>query len=99
MKSYAIMKDHIKVFIMDDNRYFGNMLKASLSKKNRTVKYFQSEIELIRHLNEKPEILILDHKLEHCTGLEVLEVIKRKCGDSTNVIYLSAQEYLCKSVG
>jgi DNA-binding response OmpR family regulator len=63
MKSYAIMKDHIKVFIMDDNRYFGNMLKASLSKKNRTVKYFQSEIELIRHLNEKPEILILDHKL------------------------------------
>ena len=94
MKSYGIMKDHIKVFIMDDNRYFGNMLKASLSKKNRTVKYFQSEIELIRHLNEKPEILILDHKLEHCTGLEVLEVIKRKCGDSTNVIYLSAQEYL-----
>jgi DNA-binding response OmpR family regulator len=51
-------------------------------------------MDLIRRLDEKPEILILDHLLENCTGLEVLEIVKRKCGDSTYVIYLSAQDYL-----
>jgi len=88
------MKKKIKIFILDDNRYFGNLVEDKLKDDNRDVRYFQNEIELIRQLNEKPEILILDHRLESCTGIEILEVVKRKCGESTNVIYLSAQEYV-----
>ena len=88
------MKKEMKIYILDDNEYFGTMLKESLSNKNRIVKCFQSEIEFIRRLKDMPDIIILDHTLEHCTGLEVLEVIKRKCGPVPNVIYLSAQEHL-----
>jgi len=88
------MKKKIKIFILDDNRYFGKLVEDKLTDDNREVRYFQTEMELIRRLNEKPEILILDHRLEHCTGIEILEVVRRKCGNETNVIYLSAQEYL-----
>ena len=88
------MKKKIKVFILDDNRYFGKLVEDKVMAENRDVRYFNTEIDLIKSLNEKPEILILDHRLEYCTGLEILEVVKLKCGTSTNVIYLSAQEYL-----
>lgn len=88
------MNTSIKIFILDDNRHFGTLVKEVLSNQNREITYFQSEMEFIRKLSDTPEIIILDHKLEHCTGLEILEIIKRKCGNKTNVIYLSAQDYL-----
>ena len=88
------MSASIKIFILDDNRYFGTMVKEVLKNQNREITYFQSEMEFIRKLSDNPDVIILDHKLEHCTGLEILDVIQRKCGNKTNVIYLSAQEYL-----
>lgn len=88
------MKNSIKIFILDDDNFFGNLVKNSLKSEHREIRYFQTEMELIRSLKEKPEIFILDHRLEHCTGLEILNIVQRKCGDSTNVIYLSAQNYL-----
>jgi DNA-binding NtrC family response regulator len=90
----SIMSNKIKIFILDGNRYFGKLIEDKLIAEHREVRYFQTEMELIRRIDEKPEILILDHRLEHCTGLEILEVVKRRCGSATNVIYLSAQEYL-----
>ena len=88
------MKKTIKIFILEDNRHFGNVLKVHLSQEGREVSYFDSELTMIAQLDEKPDILILDHQLEYCTGLEVLEIVKRKCGTDSHVIYLSAQEYL-----
>ncbi|MFT5779175.1 MAG: DNA-binding response OmpR family regulator [Crocinitomicaceae bacterium] len=88
------MEKLIKIYILDDNRHFGSMIKDALSNQSRVVMHFDSEIEFIRRLSDQPDVIILDHKLEHCTGLEVLEVIKRKCGSSANVIYLSAQGQL-----
>jgi DNA-binding response OmpR family regulator len=88
------MEKAIKIYILDDNRHFGSMIKDALSNESRVVMHFDSEIEFIRRLSDQPDIIILDHKLEYCTGLDVLEVIKRKCGPSANVIYLSAQGQL-----
>ena len=89
-----IMKKAIKIYILDDNEYFGTMLKDKISNKNRVVEHFRLEMDFIRRLKDKPDVIILDHKLENCTGLEILEIIKRKCGTTTHVIYLSGQEYL-----
>ena len=94
MGNYQNMKNQIRIFILDDNRYFGTMVKQLLSKGDREVTYFQEEMAFIRKLPLQPDVIILDHKLEHCTGLEILEVIKRKCGPKSHVIYLSSQEYL-----
>ncbi|MFT6245657.1 MAG: two-component SAPR family response regulator, partial [Salibacteraceae bacterium] len=58
------MKKEITIYILDDNRYFGTMLKDKLSKSGRLVKYFQSEIEFISRLEEKPDIIILEKQFQ-----------------------------------
>ena len=88
------MKTSIKIFILDDDRYFGTMVKQLLSTDDREVTHFQTEMEFIRKLSDPPDVIILDHKLEFCTGLEILNVINRKCGSKSHVIYLSAQGLL-----
>ena len=88
------MKNDVKIFILDDDRYFGNFILHALKDNFNDVTYFQTESECIRALNSKPHILILDHKLEHCTGLEILDEVQRMCGASTSVLYLSAQEHV-----
>ncbi len=86
-------KRKIKIFVLDEDRYYGVFLKNALSNENYDVHYFQHEYECVQHLKMVPEILILDHKLELVTGLEVLDEVKRQCKGKTHVIYLSAQEH------
>jgi DNA-binding NtrC family response regulator len=89
-----IMNNDVKIFILDDDRYFGNFILHALKDYYNDVTYFQTESECIRALHDKPNILILDHKLKHCTGLEMLGEVQRICGASTSVLYLSAQEHV-----
>lgn len=84
----------ITIFILDDDRYYGLFLKNTLRNDNYDIHYFQHEQECIQKLNTIPEILILDHKLEFSTGLEVLDEVNRQCNGKTKVIYLSGQEHV-----
>ena len=88
------MKSTTTIFILDDDRYFGNFILRSLKDDFADVTYFQTEQECIDALSQKPDILILDHDLNDCTGLDILSEVQRICGPSTNVIYLSAQEHV-----
>ncbi len=88
------MERKTNIFILDDNRYFGMLLAHQLEQEDRNIRFFYNEMDLVSRLHEKPDILILDHKLKYGTGLEILSIVKRKCGNTTNVIYLNAQEYL-----
>ena len=85
------MKKNIKIFILDDDHFYGTLLKNAIAKPNREVHYFDSEMEFIRRLSERPEIIILDHKLKQCTGLQILNLLSKKRNLVTNVIYVSAQ--------
>lgn len=87
-------KRKIKIFVLDDDRYYGLFLKNALSNEEYDILYFQHEQECIQQLKLSPEILILDHKLEMVTGLEVLDEVNRQCKGKTQVIYLSAQEHV-----
>lgn len=87
-------KIKIKIFVLDDDRYYGLFLKNALDNEEYDVLYFQNEHECIQQLKMLPEILVLDHKLETVTGLEVLDEVKRQCKGKTQVIYLSAQEHV-----
>lgn len=84
----------IKIFVLDDDRYYGLFLKNALENDQYSIDYFQNEKECIQHLKLLPEILILDHRLENTTGLEILNEVNRQCKGKTQVIYLSAQEYV-----
>ena len=88
------MNNTVKIFILDDDRFFGKFVKYALNEKFSDVTYFQSEYECIRSLHEKPQILILDHQLENCTGLEVITEVQRICGNNTHILYISAQEHV-----
>jgi DNA-binding response OmpR family regulator len=88
------MKRDVKIFILDDDRYFGRFIQEALKEKFSDVTYFQAEHACIKALIEKPDILVLDHKLENCTGLQIIKEVHRLCGDKTNILYLSAQEHV-----
>ena len=88
------MERNIKIFILDDDRYFGRFIQEALKEKFTDVTYFQSERDCIKALVEKPDILVLDHKLENCTGLYIIKEVHRLCGEKTNILYLSAQEHV-----
>lgn len=88
------MDNTIKIFILDDDRYFGSFIQEALREKYLDVTYFQSERECIKALIDKPDILVLDHKLENCTGLQIIQEVQRLCGERTNILYLSAQEHV-----
>ena len=90
----TVMRKDVKIFILDDDRYFGSFILHALKDDFNDVTYFQTEFECVNSLKQKPDILILDHKLEHCTGLEILSEVQRICGPRTHVIYLSAQEHV-----
>lgn len=88
------MDNSTRIFILDDDQYFGTYLTHCLEKSFSKVMYFQDEEMCIKALHQFPEILILDHKLENSTGLQIIEEVERVCGDRTNIIYLSSQEHV-----
>jgi DNA-binding response OmpR family regulator len=88
-----MMKD-AKIFILDDDRYFGQFIKKALQDNFSDVSYFQFEKDCINALCQRPDILILDHRLELCSGLEIIDEVQRICGERTNILYLSAQEHV-----
>jgi DNA-binding NtrC family response regulator len=84
----------INIFILDDDRYYSHFLKMALKNDKYDIKVFQKENKCIEEIKICPDILILDHKLEHTTGLEVLDLVNRMNHGKTKVIYLSAQEHV-----
>jgi FixJ family two-component response regulator len=82
-----------RIFILDDDRYYGMFLKKALNSMNYSIEYFQKEQDCLKALGNSPDILILDHRLQNMTGLEILDEVNRKCKGKTQVIYLSGQEY------
>ena len=89
MKTYKA-----NIFIVEDDRFFGNIVKEVLSDSNyRVVKLFSSGEECIEHIHECPDIVILDHHLGKMDGIDVLRKIKG-VNPNIQVIFLSAQEKL-----
>ena len=82
-----------RIFILDDDRYYGMFLKKALNSINYSIEYFQKEQDCLKALGNSPDILILDHRLQYMTGLEIMDEVNRKCKGKTQVIYLSSQEY------
>ena len=91
------MKKDYTLFIVDDDPMQLEMLKDHLSKfHNFEVKVFPTGEECLQHLNEKPNVIILDYNLNGVNktamnGIEVLKLIKKDAPE-VEVIMLSGQE-------
>jgi DNA-binding NtrC family response regulator len=87
-----------KVFIVEDDTWYGSMLQHYLSlNPEYVVKRFESPGEFFSHLHENPDVVTLDYSLPDCDGAEVLKKIKQHNPDS-RVIVISGQEDVATAI-
>jgi len=86
-----------KIFIVDDNEMLTMALEDYLTRRTmHKVQVFGTGEECINHLDESPDIIILDYNLNSvkesaANGAQILDLIK-KLDHSIHVIMLSSQD-------
>ena len=88
------MKNHktLKIFILEDDRWYGTMLEHFLSlNPDYSIKRFEVTKEFFNALHEYPDVVTLDYSLADSDGEQVLKKIKTVSPD-TKVIIISGQE-------
>ena len=86
-----------KIFVVDDDEMLSMALEDYLERNSsHEVHVFSTGEECLEHLEEQPDIIILDYNLnsvkkDAANGLIILEAIK-KLNDSIKIIMLSSQE-------
>jgi DNA-binding NtrC family response regulator len=81
-----------KIFVVEDNEWYNKLLVYTLSLiPDYEVKSFFTGKDLLKCLNEAPDIVTLDYRLPDMSGLEILKSIKRENSD-IQVILISEQE-------
>lgn len=85
------MTDLKRIFIMDDDQFYANILKQKIEKLNLgVVSVFDKEQDFFNHLNERPQVIILDYFLRTHTGLEVMKRSKESNPNAVCIL-LSSQ--------
>ncbi len=86
-----------KIFIVDDDVMLTETLRDYLTRKvAHIISVFHTGEECLKHLDESPDIVILDYFLntvqeDAANGMEILQIIKKKY-PKTHIIMLSSQE-------
>ncbi|MFT6761069.1 MAG: DNA-binding NtrC family response regulator [Psychroserpens sp.] len=79
------------IFVVEDDKYFANMIKEFLGRNNyRNVQVYNNGEDCLKNLQQIPDVVILDHRLGEMSGLEVLRKIK-STNPNIHVIFLTAQ--------
>ncbi|HEX3081266.1 MAG TPA: response regulator, partial [Puia sp.] len=87
-----------KVFIVEDDMWYGSMLEHYLSlNPEYEVKRFESPGDFFAHLHEVPDVVTLDYSLPDSDGTEVLRKIKEFNPD-IRVIVISGQEDVATAI-
>lgn len=86
------MEHMTKIFIIEDDPMFGEMMKFTLERENNhDVTLFQSGEAFFDQIHQNPDIVTIDYNLPGMTGLEILEKIN-KYNDNIGTIIVSGQE-------
>lgn len=83
---------NLKIFVVDDDIFHLHAVKQVLSDLGHPdVSIFSNGVDCMMEINQQPDIIFLDHNMDHYTGYEVLRRVKR-FNPNIIVIMLSAQE-------
>lgn len=92
------MESNIRIFIVDDDEFSLNMYGQYLRKSGFTnVELLNDGEKCHRRLNERPQLIFLDHMMDEISGMELLQKI-RKWDPSIPVVIVSAQENIKTAV-
>ena len=81
-----------KVFIVEDDLWYGSMLEYYLSlNPDYVIQKFETAKSFLAKLHEKPDVVTLDYSLPDMNGDELLKQVK-EMSPETKVIIISAQE-------
>lgn len=80
-----------KVFLLEDEVNFSEILKRYLEMDGYEVKLFRNGLEAIKAVREDPHVWILDIMLPDITGYEVFKKIKEH-NQNVPVIFMSARD-------
>jgi two-component system, NtrC family, response regulator AtoC len=82
----------VKIFVVDDDPFLGNLIKTSLEKMESVeVTHFLTPEECLANLSQNPDIITIDYLLPGMNGEELLEKIKNY-NDAIQCIMVSGQE-------
>ena len=83
---------HRKIFLIEDNRTEGMLLKLSLgSIENLCITTFSKGKDLIDNLNQDPDIVIVDLMLPDISGYELIKIIS-EYDPEIKIVVVSAQK-------
>lgn len=87
-----------KIFIVEDNRFYGHLLKSEIEKfYTHQVEVFTSGEAFINNMHQNPDIVIMDHHLGTYQGVDLVKQIKGSHPQS-EVILLSGQNKMSVAV-
>lgn len=87
-----------KIFIVEDNVFYSELINSRLEEKNYTnVQLYHSGEDCIDNLYQNPDIVILDYDLGKMNGLDVLREIK-SVNPNIHIVFLSGQENISVAV-
>jgi DNA-binding NtrC family response regulator len=88
----------LKFFIVDDDIFCANLHEHYLLNLNYTdITYFSNGNDCLNNLDQRPDVIFLDHNMEDITGFEVLKKIKR-LNPNIYVVMISGQENIKTAV-
>ncbi len=88
----------LKIFILEDDRWYGAMLEHHLSMNpDYQVSKFENEKDFLKAMYESPDVVTLDYSLSEMDGSQVLKKIK-EISPETEVIIISGQEDIATAV-
>lgn len=86
------MEKPLTIFVVEDDLWYGELLVHHLQlNPENLVKRFESGKELIKALDEKPHIILLDYSLPDIKGDELLKLLKARVPES-EIVIVSGQE-------
>lgn len=91
-------QNKFKFFIVDDDFFCANMHQQNLKNMGfNDIVYFNNGNDCLSNLDQKPDIIFLDHNMDGLTGFEVLKKIKRN-NPNIYIVMVSGQKTIKTAV-
>lgn len=92
------MVENFRIFVVEDDRFYGNLLKYHLSlNPDNEVFLYENGNDCLENLHLNPSAICLDYSLPDIAGLEVLKKVK-KTNPDIPVVVVSGQEDVATAV-